>query len=63
MEVQKLGYTVKESAAMSGVSSKTIERAAAAGALKVTRFGRRVIVPVAELERFVRDGWDGSEAK
>jgi excisionase family DNA binding protein len=54
-EVAKLTVSVKEASAMIGVSSRTLWQIVKDGKLAVCRIGTRVLFPVAELERFIRE--------
>lgn len=49
-------YTVPEAAAIFRVSTKTIWRMVYSEKLRVRRFGRRVLIPVTEVERWLREG-------
>ncbi len=46
-----------ETARALGVSVRYVRMAIADGAITVVRLGRRTMIPVAELDRVVRDGW------
>jgi hypothetical protein len=52
-----LAYDVKEGAEASKVSVTELRRAIRAGKLKVSRIGRRIVIPAENLRRFVREGW------
>jgi excisionase family DNA binding protein len=54
--VLRLAVTVAEAAQMTTLSQDMVRDEIRAGRLKVTRVGRRVLIPVAELERFVNEG-------
>lgn len=56
--VGRQGVTVKEFAAIWGVSPRTVERAIRSGAVRAVHFGRVVRVPMSEVERLGR-GTDG----
>jgi len=49
----RLAYKINESAALIGVSHQTIRRAITRGDIRVSRKTRHVLVPRAELERFI----------
>ena len=49
---QPLAVPRKEAARMLTVSLSTVDRAIKRGDLKVKKYGTRVLVPVAEVERF-----------
>lgn len=49
---QKLMYSRTEAARMLGVSLRLIDRMIADGALAVKHIGRRVLIPLASLDRF-----------
>lgn len=48
--VQKRSYSVEEVAAMFGLSADFIYQAIRHGEMSVTRAGRRLLIPVAEVE-------------
>ena len=50
----KLAYRVKEAAQLCGVSEKSMRRAIDRGLLKVNRTWRIIIIPAAELEKFIK---------
>jgi excisionase family DNA binding protein len=54
--VLRLAVTIAEAAQMTTLSQFTVRDEIKAGRLKATRVGRRVLIPVAELERFVKEG-------
>ena len=51
--VQRAAYGQSEVAARLGVTRQTIAKAVANGDLRVVRLGRRVLIPAAELARFL----------
>lgn len=55
MPVQKLAYNVEEAAQALGVSIVTIYRLIARGKLKCCGALRHKIIPVTELQRFLKD--------
>jgi excisionase family DNA binding protein len=50
----RLGLSLAEAAERTGVSQYTLRRMAKAGTLKAARFGRRIIIPAAEIENLLR---------
>ena len=52
MSTPRLALTPDEAAASIGVSRDTLERYVVDG-LRVVRLGRRVVIPVSEIERFL----------
>ncbi len=52
-QASRLAYKINECAALIGVSHQTIRRAIARGDIRVSRKTRHVLVPRAELERFI----------
>jgi excisionase family DNA binding protein len=62
MDLEKLGYTLRQAADTLGVSLSTVTRDVSLDRIKVTRYGRRVLIPRAEILRIARDGLSiGSE--
>lgn len=53
-ETSKLAFSKGEAARVLSVSRDSVSRAIAAGKLKAVKFGRRVLIPKAELERLLR---------
>ena len=53
MERDRVAYSLNEVATQLGVSRDSVVRAISKGKIKVIRFGRRVLVPRAELERLL----------
>ncbi len=51
-----LTVSIEEAARLSGLSKYTIRAYERKGLIKATRIGRRVLIPVSELERVLRDG-------
>jgi len=51
-----LAVSLEDACVMTALSIYTIRKEIKAGRLKTTRVGRRVLVPVRELERFVNGG-------
>ena len=54
--MEPLAVDVREAARLISVSPFSVRRYIKCGLLKATRIGRRVLVPVAECERIVREG-------
>ena len=52
-QASRLAYKINECAALIGVSHQTIRRAIARGDIRVSRKTRHVLIPRAELERFI----------
>jgi len=52
-QASRLAYKINECAALIGVSHQTIRRAITSGEIRVSRKTRHVLVPRAELERFI----------
>ncbi len=52
--VQRLALSVDECAQAVGLSSRYVRTLIQRGQLRVLRVGRRVLVPIAEVERFAR---------
>ncbi len=50
-----MAFSIHEAAMALGVSDKTVRRLIARGLLRVSRAIRHILVPKAELERFLRD--------
>jgi excisionase family DNA binding protein len=53
-ERERAALSMQEFAAQLGVSKDTVIRAIARGEVKTVKFGRRVLVPMSELERTLR---------
>ena len=60
--VIKTGFSVRQASESSDLSETTIRRAINAKALRAVRFGKKIIIPAVELEKFIQNGWDGSSA-
>jgi excisionase family DNA binding protein len=54
LPVQRLALSIDETAAAVGLSVRYVYRLIASGELRAIRTGRRVLIPVDELERFTR---------
>lgn len=55
-EVERLAYSAKDAAAALGISASTLQRLIESGEIHAVRVTRRVLVPVAELTRFLAGG-------
>jgi len=53
--IQKLAYTVEEAAQALGISSVTVYRLLARGLLKSSGALRHKVIPVTEIQRFLKD--------
>ena len=53
---ERLAYTVDETAALLGISSKSVRRLLSRGLLKGNRALRIILIPRAEIERFLMTG-------
>jgi excisionase family DNA binding protein len=51
-----MAFDVSTAAKMTGLSEHTLRQYVRKGWLKVTRCGRRVLIPVDSLEKLVREG-------
>ena len=54
--MNRLAVSLPEAAAALGISASHARRQARAGKIPVVRFGARMVVPVAELERLLKVG-------
>jgi excisionase family DNA binding protein len=52
--VPRLGLSLAEAEERTGVSRYTLRRMVIAGTLKAARFGRRIVIPAAELENLLK---------
>jgi excisionase family DNA binding protein len=52
--MQKLSVSLKEAEELTSISRFTIRRQIKRGVLNVARVGRRLVIPVAELEKLIR---------
>jgi excisionase family DNA binding protein len=52
--VERQGYSVREFAAMFGVSEQIVRSGIRSGEISVIHFGRRHIIPKTEVERLIR---------
>jgi excisionase family DNA binding protein len=52
--MEKLGLSLEEAAKLISVSTFTLRRQIKCGTLKVARIGRRLVIPVSELEKLLR---------
>jgi excisionase family DNA binding protein len=55
--MEQIAYDLKESSVSSKLSVSLLRRAIKAGKLKVTRVGRRIVIPCENLKQFVQSGW------
>jgi excisionase family DNA binding protein len=58
VSLERVAYSVMNAAAACDLSGRTLRRAIRAGELRAARIGSRLIVPRAELERFIADRID-----
>jgi excisionase family DNA binding protein len=54
--VPRLALSLAEAEERTGVSRYTLRRMTIAGTLKAARFGRRIVIPAAELEKLLKPG-------
>ncbi len=54
--MEPLAVDLKRGAEMTGVSIQTLRRYLRSGALKASRIGRRIVIPVSELQKLVQTG-------
>lgn len=52
-DTKRMAYSLDETAAALGVSRETVRHKIADGGLRAVKVNRRVLVPAAELERFL----------
>ena len=55
MEMQKLTYTVTEAAELLGIGRTAAYEAARTGQLPTVRIGKRILVPIEALSRFLEN--------
>jgi excisionase family DNA binding protein len=55
-QVPRLALSLAEAEERTGVSRYTLRRMIVAGTLKAARFGRRIVIPAAELENLLKPG-------
>lgn len=53
MELQKLGFTMEEAAALSAIGRTRIYAAVRDGKLKARKFGRRTVILATDLQAFL----------
>jgi len=58
-----IAVSIRRAASLVGISPWSVRHAAKAGRLNIARIGRRTVVPVADLERFVRESTEGSRKR
>jgi excisionase family DNA binding protein len=56
MPLEKLSYSKDEAAFLTGLSVHTITRDVNLGRIKAVRYGRRILIPRAEVERIAGVG-------
>jgi excisionase family DNA binding protein len=56
MSVRRRLYRVSEAADSIGASDRSVWRLVESGALKSVRVGRRILIPVEEIDRFIDSG-------
>jgi len=61
--MEKLTVSLDEAEKLTSVSRFTLRRQIKSGNLKVARVGRRLVIPVSELEKLVRPVGDSTVAK
>ena len=54
--MEAMAFDVSTAAKMTGLSEHTLRQYARRGWLRVTRCGRRVLIPAESLEKLVREG-------
>jgi excisionase family DNA binding protein len=54
--VRPLAVTIAQAAQMTSLSQFTVREQIKKGRLRATKIGRRVVIPMRELERFVNGG-------
>jgi excisionase family DNA binding protein len=52
--MERIGVSLDEAAKLTSVSAFTLRRQIKRGNLKVARVGRRVVIPLSELEKLLR---------
>ena len=52
--MDKIGVSIEEAAKLTSVSAFTLRRQTKSGNLKVARVGRRLVIPVSELEKLLK---------
>ena len=55
----RLAWTVDEAAFRAGLSRKSMYRLISVGKITPTKVGRRTLIPEAELQRLMSEGYDG----
>lgn len=58
MELQPVAVSVDQAAVMLGLSKHTVRKYEREGQIKATRIGSRVLIPVDEINRIVKEGID-----
>lgn len=62
MQLDKLNYSKQEAAFLLGISVHTVSRDTRLGRIAVRHYGRRVLIPAAEIERIATEGMKPAEA-
>ncbi len=62
MQLEKLSYSKQEAAFLLGISIHTVTRDVKLGRIQARRYGTRVLIPRAELERIASQGMARAEA-
>jgi len=55
IKLPKLSATLRETAAITGLSERTIRRLVARGLLKPSRATRKLIIPIVQIEQFLSE--------
>jgi len=55
--MEQMAFDLKEGSQVSKISVSLLRRAIKAGKLRVTRIGRRIVIPSENLKKFVQEGW------
>jgi predicted DNA-binding protein (UPF0251 family) len=55
VKMERLGYTVLESAQILGISTRSVHRLLKRGLLRASKALRKIIIPRVEIEKFLRD--------
>jgi excisionase family DNA binding protein len=61
--MEKLGVSLDEAAKLTSVSVFTLKRQIKCGNLKVARIGRRLVIPLLELQRLLKPAANSSETQ
>ena len=63
MEKQQLAYSADEAATLLSLSKASVHRLINTGAIRAVKLGRRLVIPVAELEKLLSEDIDGTIEK